>query len=127
MPEVVDAELSLEPVLGLASGNRHRPRVVDQRVEGDVREAAGERADRLEARQVAAFDPEVGGGDDVATVAGRALAAIRAPAGHDHRRAVAREFAGRLESDAAVRARHDDRSAAPVGRVRSRPSHTGTR
>lgn len=114
MPEVIDAELRLEAVLGLAPGDRHHARVVTEHVDRVVvgGEPIGEISHRVERREVAlshvefAVDVAAGVGADLV---GRGLGAFGAPTRHHHRGALRGERARTLVTEPAVRAGDDHR------------------
>ena len=111
MPEVVGAELQLEPVGCGLSRHHHHARVVHQQVERTL-PLLGEGAYRGEVGEVERPPLRA-----IADAAG-GLAALVGIATRDHdRRAVAGQLGGRHVSDAAVRTRDHGGTAGLVGDV----------
>ena len=107
VPEVVRAELQLEPVGGLRARDGHHARVVDQHVDVAF-ELGGERAHR---RQVGEVEPAHG--EVPVEFTDRVLALGGVAAGDDDTGAGCGQGARGLQPDAAVGAGDDERRARP--------------
>jgi len=127
VPEVVHAELHLEPVLGLPLWDARQTRMVHEDVD---RGMAGE--DRVrglrqrgERGEVEWQELERGVRDLLEDVPPRLLGLVTVARGHNDVLALAPELASDLEPDAAVRARDDGDLAGLVGDVLGGPGHGG--
>jgi hypothetical protein len=85
-PQVVGAELQLEPVPGGLPGREHHPGVVDQQVDPGVLgpQFAGGGADGIQAGQVEGLDRDVRAGGGAGDAGGGALALLGVPHGQHH-------------------------------------------
>jgi hypothetical protein len=122
---VIGSELQLEAVNGCAPfGNRHDAGVVDEHVDvllvGEP--PGGEAAHRGEVGDIELVEDDVGVGDSRADLRQRALSPLHAPAGSDDVGALACHRQRRLEAEATVGARHENRFSSLIGKVVLRPS-----
>ncbi len=119
--EVIDAELHLEPVLGLAPGDRHHARVVDQDVDAGVAELRSRVPDRSQGGEIEAERADLRARrrrDDVGT---RLRDLVVVAPGEDRRRAPLGEHPRRFEADPGVGAGDREDPAAQVGDLVDRP------
>ena len=124
MAEVVDAELLLEPVDRLATGDRHDAGVVHEQVDRLVlvperRGAGAHRGERGEVDRRARIGPV---GRPLGHGVEGAGETVGIPAGEHHVGALRAERDGRLEAEAAVRPGHDRDPSRLVDDVGRRPT-----
>ena len=125
MAEVIRTELHLKSVFCPAIGEGHDARVVTQRIEPAVApsERFGEGAYGSKAREIK-FQGLAGGGRRAGSDLRKCCRRLgRVATGDHHVSAFASEFAGGLEPEATVAARHHEDLAGEIGKIGGRPMH----
>ena len=124
VPEVVDAELQLEPVGRASFVDRHQACVVDEQVEPLVLrlETVGEGGHRGQVGQVELPDIDQRGRHLTQQLPAGGLGPAGVAASQYDPGAAGGEHPGDLEAEARVGARHDGEAAGPVGDVGSAPA-----